>query len=57
LNSADEKRESQIEAQMRDVNRELGFLGLPELSSTTPSIERNLEETEELSAERDSYKS
>lgn len=49
----DAKRRGEIEARIRDISRELGLLEPSELTSGRPAPEHDLEEVEELYAERE----
>jgi hypothetical protein len=49
----DAERRREIEARMREINRELGLLEPAELSSGTRPTKHNLEEMEELYSERE----
>jgi hypothetical protein len=49
----DTKRRGEIEARIRDISRELGLLEPSELTSGRPTPEHDLEEVEELYAERE----
>jgi len=49
----DAERRTEIEARIRELNRELGLLEPAELSSGTRPTEHNLEEMEELYSERE----